>query len=486
MEINKNLKNNLLIESILIFLVFLKHILQRNWIFNEDSDILWHIRQGEWFIDNLKIKTDTEIFSYLFEYREWGYISWLPDIIDASIYRSFGFAGVLLLYTFIFYIAIYIIFKYNINKGVSPIVIILSFIFLFEIIDYNFAVRTYIYSYFFMVLWYILINEYLSEKKYSKTIYFLFPLQLIWVNTHSTFIYGFIILFFFFIGSIIEWKKNNIEFKKLKKLFFISFVCFFVSLINPFGAKAYYFLLNINLNEAVFKTNYEFMPFEFNEYPSILFVFIIIIIILIWNLKKIKMWNLLLILFWMTLTIKFSRNMSILGLFLFLILPLLIDANLKKNNLKKNEQKNIYFPIFYLICILAFFWNTKTNILFDSKIYISNKYYVKGAVDYIKKQNIQGRIMNDYNIGTYLIWEFYPEKVVFFDSRASIYPKEVYEDLRKVYYFEKETPDILKKYKIEYVLFSKKLKKGIEGLKSLEKSKLIYEDTNSVLIKIEN
>lgn len=486
-------KNSILLESIFIFCIFLKYIVQKNFIFNQDADILWHIRQGEWYIDNLKIKLDKEIFSYLFEYIEWIYISWLADIIDALNYKIFGLSGIVLFYTIIFYTAIYIIFKYSLNKGVSFFSLFLSFIFLFQMIDYNFAVRTYIYSCFFLVVWYIIINEYLNDEKESKKIYILIPLQLIWVNIHSTFIYGFIMFFLFLIGSIVEWKKNVIKFNKIKKLFVISFICFVISFINPFGVKIYYFLYNHDFSGNLYKMNYEFMPFNFNDYPSILFIFAIISFIMIFNVRKIKTWDIFLLCFWMYLTIQYRRNMTILGIIAFLILPPFVDVILKKykkvkDNKEKDYEKNKkinYIPIFSIFYIIILFWNVKTNILFDSKIYIVNNYYVKGAIEYIKKENIEGRIMNDYNIGSYLIWEFYPRKIVFFDSRGSIYPKEIYEDLRKVYYFEKETPKILKKYEIDYVLFSKKLEKGIDGLKKLENAKLIYEDRNSVLIKIE-
>jgi hypothetical protein len=43
------------------------------------------------------------------------------------------------------------------------------------------------------------------------------------------------------------------------------------------------------------------------------------------------------------------------------------------------------------------------------------------AVNYLKREQLQGRMLNDYGSGGYLVWELYPQVKVFIDGRAGLY-----------------------------------------------------------------
>ena len=53
------------------------------------------------------------------------------------------------------------------------------------------------------------------------------------------------------------------------------------------------------------------------------------------------------------------------------------------------------------------------------------------AAEFFKKENIQGPIFNNYDIGGYLIYYLYPGQKVFVDNRPEVYPKEFLQNVHK-------------------------------------------------------
>ena len=65
---------------------------------------------------------------------------------------------------------------------------------------------------------------------------------------------------------------------------------------------------------------------------------------------------------------------------------------------------------------------------------------INAAADFYKTNKIQGPIFNNYDIGGYLIFHLYPEKI-FVDNRPEAYPTSFFQD---VYIPMQENNDIWK------------------------------------------
>jgi len=71
---------------------------------------------------------------------------------------------------------------------------------------------------------------------------------------------------------------------------------------------------------------------------------------------------------------------------------------------------------------------------------------INAAADFYKTNKIQGPIFNNYDIGGYLIFHLYPEKI-FVDNRPEAYPTSFFQD---VYIPMQENNDIWKEAENKY------------------------------------
>src|ERR1700733_229410 len=60
-----------------------------------DSDTGWHIRTGEWILQNGRVPT-TDLFSFTTVGQPWFAWEWLSDVLMAAVHQRYGLAGIVL------------------------------------------------------------------------------------------------------------------------------------------------------------------------------------------------------------------------------------------------------------------------------------------------------------------------------------------------------------------------------------------------------
>ena len=80
--------------------------------------------------------------------------------------------------------------------------------------------------------------------------------------------------------------------------------------------------------------------------------------------------------------------------------------------------------------------------------------YPDKLVDFIKKNDLQGNIFNQYAWGGFLIWEL-PDKKVFIDGRMDVYKKKISEPYVTVLNLKAGWEKIIEEYSIKLILVKK-------------------------------
>jgi len=81
-----------------------------------DCDTGYHIRAGEYIIDNLSIPMH-DIFSFITPTLPWTAHEWLSEVIMAMVHRTFGLTGIVIFFSFLISLVYYLLFKiYRKNK----------------------------------------------------------------------------------------------------------------------------------------------------------------------------------------------------------------------------------------------------------------------------------------------------------------------------------------------------------------------------------
>jgi hypothetical protein len=115
------------------------------------------------------------------------------------------------------------------------------------------------------------------------------------------------------------------------------------------------------------------------------------------------------------------RNFTIFG---FFSLPI-IAGNIK--NIVFDRAK-----IIVLAVIIFFFLSINHRLVIKDNLNNFGLGLMPGnnaSAEFFKKQNIQGPILNNYDIGGYLIYHLFPREKVFVDNRPESYPASFFENI---------------------------------------------------------
>jgi len=411
------------------------------------ADIGRHIKNGEIFLHSAEFgmsKWDvlhTNLFSYT--YPEFSFVNhhWGSGIIAYLIFSIFGFSGLSVTYIVLLLLAlIFALLTVRHDTEVSDI--FLAGLFLAPLIADRLEVRPEAISYFFIAFFIYLLWNYSQNRMSHKTL-FLIPLaELFWVNLHIYFIFGIFIIGIFFFESLI--RKNYIH---IKKLFTILVLTCLAAFINPYGFTGviYPFIIFRNYgytiveNQSIaFLEKLNFIDPSFLWYKiALVLILISLVLFFLKNRKKIPISLTIISLTFAVLAYLGIRSISV---FALVSLPLLAySIHSIRNSFKISKDTILFFQgiISFGIIVFALFnfsgrlpWNRNFGLgvlpgAFDSS-------------DFIKQNNIQGPIFNNYDIGSSIDFTLFPQEKAFVDNRPEAYPAEFFSD---VYIPMQENPD---------------------------------------------
>ncbi|MBN2054511.1 hypothetical protein JW905_06290, partial [bacterium] len=78
--------------------------------------------------------------------------------------------------------------------------------------------------------------------------------------------------------------------------------------------------------------------------------------------------------------------------------------------------------------------------------------YPDTAIALIDEWHIRGNVFNQYDLGSYLIWKWYPRRKVFIDGRNQVYPVEFFKEYLSVNASAANLDRVMDKYGIDCVL----------------------------------
>lgn len=454
-----------------------------------EYDVWLHLSSGKYILDNFKVP-GLDPFSYTAAHREYVDSHWLYQVLLYIFYNTMGYFG-LFLYQFLVIGAIfYILFSVGkkSNFFATTACILLTLI----IGNYRFLYRPEMFSYLFAVLFILILEN-------RKKLYLLPIIQIFWTNTHGFFIFGPVIIGCYFIGELIHKKQIA------KPILLSGILCILACFINPYGYKlvAYPFLLLTEIGSKAspyMKSVTELTPTLFTEkgnYRFFAYIFLILISAVSFGItKKISFSRLFVCAVFLYLSWITERN-TVFFAFVGFLITILNFREIKEISISQKIQQvsEIIYPA--VIIILA--------VIISIGI-ITNRYYRQerttqqfglgkvdilfpsGAIEFIKKNNIQGNIFNDALIGGYFIWNCWPERKCFVDGKMEIYGEKFLSDYKNVI----DNPDafwqkLAEKYKIDYALLHPLSPHSINVMKYLYKNKnwqlVFFDESGIVFVK---
>jgi len=450
-----------------IFIVILAIILSGKGNLLGDADTGYHIRAGEYMIDNLKVPSH-DLFSHITPPLEWTAHEWLSEVILALIHRSAGLTGVVVAMAILIAFVHVILMRFLRSSGISIIVAACIVALSAGASIIHWLARPHIFSLLLILIWYIILDTYQYKKK--NYLYLLLPLMLLWVNLHGGFIAGFMLLAVYITGNVLmaifQREERQDKIGKIKTLVIYSMLCLLTTLLNPKGYEILLFPFNLISNTFIMDHVSEFLSPNFHT--DLRFKYMLLLMILVFGISVLRLnaIEIILVLVFTHMSLYSARYIPLYAIILSPILGRQIDnllhefreRRLIKRILAISERtartdsmaKFNLWAIMTVVVLAVMVFTGQLSYEFDRK-----KLPVD-AVQFMQQEKITGNMFNNDEFGDYIIYASWPEYRVFVDGRIDMYGVEITKEYFKVIRIEPGWDNVLRKYDINWIIYNNK------------------------------
>jgi|Deesub1362A_J573_1020465.scaffolds.fasta_scaffold01646_3 hypothetical protein len=423
---------------ILFFLFFLSFLSIKLW----DYDFWWHIATGRYIVEHKEIPSEDK-FSFVTEENRSKYPAtalrekvlmrqyWLAQVIFYYIYTTFGSWGIAATRAILLTLTLWLVYKGLRLFEMSTLPSLSLVIPVFYVLLHKYSgERPVLFSFLFSVMVFLIIENFLKSR--GKIIYTLPIVMLIWANLHGGFILGIVFISIYLIIETLRFVIKRSDLSKKKFCIFVLTLCVSVSfailnpnklLLIPMLFQSKYKIFAENIQE--YRPLYEFyFKKVVNLDYTVLFIIAITLAILLLRGIKMGLSHILILIGLFTMSILHQRffvftatvGMIIIGKEIMVLYKntLLRFKSLNTASLKRGGN------FFILLAIL--FFMVKISLAVNNQIrdFSSDHEIIpeEGAINFIEKNKIPGRIFNADIFGGYIIWRLYPWKKVFIDTRS--------------------------------------------------------------------
>lgn len=431
-----------------------------------DGDTAHHIRIGQLILEHRTVPK-RDMFSFLTPPLDWTVHEWLSQIIMALTFDSYGFTGVVILFSLIIALTYFTLFKallqdsgdVILSAGVTWLAAISS--------SLHWLARPHLFSLALTVIWYHLLDNF--QYKNLNRLLLLPALMIVWVNLHGAFILGFIILGIYLMGNLVDWGFSDPGsagekcLSKAKILTVITVGCVAVAGVNPHGFHILLFPFKVISNSYISEFVMEYHSPNFHDPDPFKYLLLILIGALALSRVPLKTIEIGLIVLFTYMALYAVRYIP---LFAIITAPILLKATKeivertqwgvvrflreRAANLTRIDRatRGHFWPILGVIAVLL---SAATGrIKFD----LDEKRFPVAAVEFLKREFIPGNMFNNDEFGDYIIFAAWPRYKVFADGRADMYGSEWGKDYMKVAYLQTGWEEIMRKYDISWVIYN--------------------------------
>ncbi|MFH1186661.1 MAG: hypothetical protein V1697_00645 [Candidatus Levyibacteriota bacterium] len=412
------------------------------------QDLGRHLLLGEIILKNFSIPK-TNLFSYTYPDFPFINLHWLSEVIFYLVFKLINFNGLLIFSTIIVIVAFLLIFLKALKNKNSPIVITIGSILYLRILFERTDIRPEIFSYLFLSIFIFILYKY--RKKFTYWILILPFIELLWVNMHIYFIVGLAVLFLFLVENLIINKKDLLSTKT--KVFFLVFtLSLFSTFLNPNYLKGaiYPFIFQQNYGYTIEENQNILLLWNYFQKQTIIYFVIsatLLLLSFIVLLKKARLIDFFLSVLFIYLCVIAIRNFP---LFVFgTFIAFTYNYTIIAKNIPKTIHKYIYYILLLVLILQIFQVSGSKGFGFGVDM------GAEKAANFFIENNLKNPIFNNFDIGSYLDYRFYPKTKVFIDGRPGEYPAEFFKDVYiPMQYEESVFNRVDSKYKFNVIFFS--------------------------------
>lgn len=374
-----------------------------------NPDLWWHLAAGRFIVENGQFLR-TDVFSHTYYGAPWINFEWLSQVALYLIYKPFGLWGLYAAKTLLCAAIVFLLWVIARQVGAKgPVLFLLTWVG-FKTVQPRLQDRPELATLLFMGL--LVCGLLWAREKTAKTQrlpWMVFAVFVLWANAHGGFIYGIGVIALFYLGALLSNEKAAYQ-----RLLLLSLAAAVLgTFVNPYGPKLWKIFWEVygQLKDARALIS-EWKATSIQELPFFWALYLVSAAVLVGGFLqgkfKIRFWAPAVLAFavWSTL---FYRNTALLP---FVALPFLGSfLRVKKH----------HWTLWVLVCLPLLIEIKTLRRPFPKEPLVKNTFPIR-ACDFVRDQNIDGTMFNNYGIGGYIAWALGPTRRLFMDERYLFFP----------------------------------------------------------------
>lgn len=439
-----------------------------------DSDTWWHLRVGQWMIENRALMTG-DVFSYTRAGAEWLYPRLVVQVPMAWIYQTFGPGGLNVWTAGMVTLAFAFIWKAMEGGPFTK-----AFITVLGVVvsGVYWGARPYMVSFVLGAVFLWILEDFRARRK--DRLWLLPILMVVWANAHGGFAVGFMLGGMYGVAQLkVEGarlvthlrEKNKLSTFKLdpstQKLILIGLLLPLAVCLNPAGSRFLLYPFQTVKIESLQDFINEWQSPNFHESGVQPFLWLLFLTLgaVGASRKDLSLVDFLLVSVFAYMGLLAGRNVALFGLFAPVVLarhagPVLervretVGVRAPRLDRVRSPLQGWVNRILLGVVLLAVL--AKVSLVVPEAINVEA--YGRGlpldAVTFLKETHPPGRLFNSYNWGGYLQWVL-PEYPLFVDGRTDLYDDEIIGQFFQVVWAEEGWEDVLDQWEVNLVFLEK-------------------------------
>lgn len=368
---------------------------------------------------------------------------WLYGVFAYLLHAVVGWGG-LVVFKVIFLLGVLALLFYTAAQKTNFWIAALCIAPTMFLLSGRMALRPEIFSYAFVVVYLFVLMD-LEAKPERKWIYGLIPIQLVWVNTHLFFPVGIMLVGGYLFEKILLLRRQAFKSELVGKLTVVLLSLGLVTFMNPYGLFGVIFSLRVNtdndfpISSAEINSIFNVLKAEpgwgslssamYLPSAIVLAVSFILVLLLRWRRKHelfarnylfflvaslgsaglaayvIRGLPLFALVFFIAISINLNEIFAAIQSFVRLRWPTVDKAFM--------AVRGLAFGVMFVVLI----WFGQNTMLKYTEMGFGLARWSTASAEFYDHQGLTGPVFNDTDIGSYLIYNLYPEEKIFADNR---------------------------------------------------------------------
>jgi hypothetical protein len=386
-----------------------------------DPDIWWHLRSGQWILENRAVPL-TDPFSSFGAGKPWVAYGWLFDTVMAVLYSRWGLASIAL-YEIAVRVALPVALFHALH-GLLPrfwraaALTATALYVMTRIIGPRPGMLT-------ILLVIVLFDLLLSAERTGRprVLWLVPPLLAFWANWHIQFVYGLAVLGLFacepLLNSLLNYTPLRLNLLPPRAVWLALAGGALATLCNPYGVKIYSTMFGLAAQTGVYNEITEFLAMNFREPQHFLALLLVLgaAMALGWRRDARPLWLICL------LAASFLAFRSVREIWFLAVVSALIvgdgwQSTASDSRLSATFRSRLLVGAWVLAVVLA---GCRHYGLSNDALEIQTAgTFPEAAARFVEQHRLPGPLLNDLSWGGYLLWRL-PNHPVALDGRTNIY-----------------------------------------------------------------